>query len=313
MSKIFDALNKNPGQLPDLGIWALSEEFKEKMAAVDSAAEIPANLLDPEPLPGPESLPEPMAVPAPAPSESVSAVGIRTMPVQITKESPLFPYDGDHWHAAEQYRVARTKIVQHPRQPRMLVVSSATPADGKTLTAINLAAALAMKGEGNVLLADADFRLSAVHDRLGFPSAPGLADVLAGSASLEQSLIRTEQFPSLYVLPAGARPRNPTEILASSRWRALCELFASSFKYVILDSPPIGAVADYELIQAACDGVLLVVRPDHTARTPCFQAIKAVPKEKFIGVILNCVPEWFLSRQYRYSEYGYDAYQTNAK
>lgn len=307
MSKVFDALNKNPGQLPDLGIWALCEEFKDKMAAVDTAAEPPANL------PKPEPLPETTPAQAPDSLEAVSTVGIRTMPVRISQESPLFPYNGEHWQAAEQYRVARTKIVHHPRQPRMLVVSSATSADGKTLTAINLAAAMAMKGEGNVLLADADFRLSAVHDRLGFPSTPGLAEVLAGSASLEQSLIRTEQFPSLYVLPAGSPPRNPTELLASSRWRALCELLGRSFKYVILDSPPIGAVADYELIQAVCDGVLLVIRPDHTARQPCFQAIQAVPKEKFIGVLLNCVPKWFLSREYRYSDYGYGTYQPNAK
>ena len=288
MSKIFDALNKNPGQLPDLRIWALREEFKTKMDA-DTAA-------------------EPLGATTPAQAtespEAVSPAGIRTMPVRIAQESPLFPYDGEHWQAAEQYRIARTKIVYHPRQPRILVVSSATPVDGKTLTAINLAAAMALKGEGNVLLVDADFRLSSVHERLGFPSSPGLADVLAGSASLEQSVIRTEQFPSLYVLPAGARPRNPTELLASSRWGALCELLGRSFRYVILDSPPIGAVADYELIQAMCDGVVLVVRPDHTARKPCFHAIQAVPKEKLIGVLLNYVPKWPLSREYRYDAYG---------
>src|ERR1017187_1976150 len=298
MSKLFDALNKNPGQLPDLGIWALSEEFKDKMAVVDTAGERAASR------PKTEPLAEATPAQAPEPPEAVSTVGIRTMPVRITQESPLFPYEGDHGQAAEQYRIARTKIVHHPSQPRMLVVSSSTPADGKTLTAINLAAAMAMKGEGNVLLADADFRLSAVHERLGFPSGPGLADVLAGSASLEQSLIRTEQFPSLYVLPAGAQPRNPTELLASSRWRALCELLGRSFRYVVLDSPPVGAVADHELIQAVCDGVLLVVRPDHTARKPCFQAIKAVQKKKFMGFLLNCVPKWSLSRKYRHSDYG---------
>ncbi len=298
MSKVFDALNKNSGQLPGLGIRALREEFKNNPAPSETIAESPT--IPPEPLP------EATRTQVADSPEVVFTAGIRTMPVRITQESPLFPYDGNHWQAAEQYRIARTKIVHHPSHPRMLVVSSSTPADGKTLTAINLAAALAIKGEGSVLLADADFRLSAMHDRLGLPSEPGLADVLAGSASLEQSLIRTEQFPMLYVLPAGARPRNPTELLASSRWRALCELLGRSFKYVVFDSPPVGAVADYELIQAVCDGVLLVVRPDHTARKPCFQAIKAVPKEKFIGVLLNCVPKWFLRREYRYSDYGYE-------
>jgi capsular exopolysaccharide synthesis family protein len=299
MSKVFDALNKNSGQLHGLGIKALREEFKNNAATGDATAESPA--IPPKLEPLPDTTPAQVA----DSPETVFTDGIRTMPVRITRESPLFPYDGNHWQAAEQYRIARTKLVQHPSHPRMLVVSSSTPADGKTLTAVNLAAAMAIKGEGNVLLADADFRLSALHDRLGLPSGPGLADVLADSASLEQSLIRTEQFPRLYVLPAGTRPRNPTELLASSRWRALCELLSRSFKYVIFDSPPVGAVADYELIEAMCDGVLLVVRPDHTARKPCFQAIKAVPKEKLIGVILNCVPKWFLGREYGYNNYGY--------
>jgi protein-tyrosine kinase len=323
MSKIFDALNKDPRQLPEVGIWSLSETFKEKVTALESAGNVPADFPNPEPLL--EALPAPIAAtpvaiapvaqPAPDAPKETPALGIRTMPVRITKESPLFPYEGDHWQAAEQYRVTRTKIVHHPLQPRMLVVSSATPADGKTLTAINLAAAMAMKGEGNVLLADADFRLSSVHDRLGFPSSPGLADVLSGEASLEQSLIQAEQFPGLYVLPAGTRPKNPTEVLTSSRWRALCGILRSSFRYIILDSPPIGAVADYELIQAECDGVLLVIRPDHTSRKPCFQAIKAVPQDKLVGVLLNCVPKWFMSRDCHYSEYnyGYGSRQTNEK
>src|ERR1035441_3290414 len=107
MSKIFDALNKNPGQLPDLGIWALSEEFKDKMAAVDTAVEPAASL------PKTEALAEATPAQAPEPPEAVSTEGIRTMPVRITQESPLFPYDGHHWQAAEQYRIARTKIVQH--------------------------------------------------------------------------------------------------------------------------------------------------------------------------------------------------------
>jgi capsular exopolysaccharide synthesis family protein len=309
MSKIFDALNKKPGQIPDLGLSALWKEFGPKMSSPD-VVDAPSPIQQPTPEPEPLSAPvqaEHVEVPKePAASLDTSAPAIRTLPLRISLNSPLFPYDGAHWQAAEQYRMARTKILQHPRQSHMIVVSSATTADGKTLTAINVAGALALKGEGDVLLVDADFRRSTVQERLGLPAECGLAQVLAGSATLDQALIRAEQFPKLFILPAGATPRNPTELLGSSRWRTLCHGLSRSFRYVVMDSPPIGAVADYELIQAVCDGVLLVVRPDHTGRKLCFQALQAIPAEKLVGVLLNCVPKWF-GRDYHYSSY-YGAY-----
>jgi Mrp family chromosome partitioning ATPase len=86
------------------------------------------------------------------------------------------------------------------------------------------------------------------------------------------------------------------------------------FRYVIIDSPPVGAVADYELIQAACDGVILVLRPDFTNRHLCQSALEFVPKAKFLGVLLNCVPDWsparYVGSDYYYSgEKGYGSSQ----
>lgn len=311
MSKIFDALNKKPGQIPDLELSKLWNQRESGRNSTQIAAEPAVNQpKTPERKPEleictapPQEIVEP-AVDATASAEAAPV--IRTLPLQIPVNSPLFPFDGEHWEAAEQYRMARTKIVQHPRQPHVLVISSASPSDGKTLTAINMAGALALKGEGNVVLVDADLRLSAVEERLGFPTGPGLTDVLTGSATLDEALIRAEQFPKLYILRAGTVPRNPTELLGSFRWRSLCDALRASFRYVVMDSPPIGAVADYELIQAVCDGVLLVIRPDHTGRKICMRAIQTIPGDKFIGVLLNCVPEWF-GRKSHYSSY-YGAY-----
>jgi Mrp family chromosome partitioning ATPase len=85
------------------------------------------------------------------------------------------------------------------------------------------------------------------------------------------------------------------------------------FRYVIIDSPPVGAVADYELIQAVCDGVILVLRPDLTNRHLCQSALDFVPKDKFLGVLLNCVPDWSPGR-YAGSDYYYSgekAYGSN--
>jgi len=289
MARIFDALNRKSGDGADPVLAALVREFQAESAAAAQPMEVPL-------APGSPVFRSPQP----------DGAAIRTLPLSIPLQSPLLPFDGENGHAAEQYRIARTRIIQHPRQPRMIVVSSAGPADGKTLCSINLSGALALKTEGNVLLVDADFRRCAVHERLGLPAFPGLSDVLAGACPLEETLVRAEQFPNLYILPAGGPSKNPTELLDTSRWRALAKVLRAVFHFVIVDSTPIAAVADYDLIEAVCDGVLLVARPDHTVRKACLQAIAAIPKDKLVGVLLNCVPNWFLTRpHYHYGAYYY--------
>ena len=189
-------------------------------------------------------------------------------------------------------------------QPRLIVISSPDSGDGKSVTAINIAGALALKSEGQVLLVDADLRKSTIHAQLGLPESPGLAEVLAGECTPEEALVHTREFPNLYVVSAGTPPRNPVELLDSERWRALCAKFRDMFRYVIIDSPPVGTVADYELIQAVCEGVILVVRPDFTNRNLCRSALDFVPKAKFLGVLLNCVPDWSPAK-YAGSKYYY--------
>src|SRR6185437_2893157 len=94
--------------------------------------------------------------------------------------------------------------------------------DGKTVSAINLAGALSLRDNVNVLLIDGDFRRPNIAATLGLPNSPALADALTGECSLGQAMIRVEQFPNLYVLPAGEVKRNPTELLDSEPWKAAC-------------------------------------------------------------------------------------------
>ena len=124
-----------------------------------------------------------------------------------------------------------------------------------------------------------------------------------GTCRLEDAIVRLEQFPNLCVLPSGKPTAHPTELLDSNRWTALCASVRQQFKFVILDTPPIAAVADYDLIDAQCDGVVLVVRPDHTDRKLCMQAIDIVPKDRLLGVVLNCVRDWFLWKTQDYYSY----------
>jgi len=140
-----------------------------------------------------------------------------------------------------------------------------------------------MKSEGRVLLVDADLRKSAIHSQLGFPESPGLTDVLQGTCPLEAGIVRVQELPNFFVMPAGIRAANPAELLDSARWKELASRLRSLFRYVVLDSPPAGAVADYDLIQAVCDSVILVIRPDHTSRPLCKKALETVPKAKFLA------------------------------
>jgi receptor protein-tyrosine kinase len=216
----------------------------------------------------------------------------RTVALRVAAPSPLLPFGEGQWRPSEQYRILRTKIVHHPIDPRLIVVTSPGPGDGKSVTAINSAAALSLKSESRVLLLDGDLRKSAMDRLLGLPESPGLSEVLVGAAMLEDAIVRTREFPNLYILGAGKASVNPVELLDSSVWRGVCSRLREQFRYVVVDSPPVGAVADYELIQEACDGVILVVRPDYTHRDLCKRALDVIPKAKFLGVLMNCVPEW---------------------
>ena len=230
----------------------------------------------------------------------------RTVQMKLSSSVPVFPFDGSDIRAAEQYRMIRTRIVQSPQRPRLIAVSSSSPGDGKTITSVNIAAALSLNNSGPVLLIDADFRRSRIAKVLGIEPGPGLNEVLSGTCELGDVIMRMEQFPNLYVVVAGNGWENAAELLDSPRWAAVCSKCRDQFQYTLVDTPPIAAVADYDLIQAAMDGIIVIVRPDHSRRAICLEAIKAVPQNKMLGIVLNCVDDWFLwkNRDYYYSSYA---------
>jgi capsular exopolysaccharide synthesis family protein len=266
MSKIFEALRKAEGELAEVARAVLGEP------AADSP-EIQAD----------------------------HNQTVRLVAIDLAPGAPLLPFGRSDDEASEQYRIIRTKINHHPKQPRIVLVSSPMTGDGKTISAINLAAALSLQEDIRVLLLDCNFRRSSVTKLLGIAATPGLGEVLRGEADLEAALVQIEQFPNLYVLPPGTMSTGSAELLATARWRSLMERCRTEFRFVILDAPPIGAVAECELLQLACDGIVLVVRQDHTNRHLWRRTLQTVPKEKQIGVILNCVKNWFLWKTHKYS------------
>lgn len=276
MSKIYEAMARSEGGVTDqiLPELRLGNTVDETAHAQQHYRAAPAAPVAP-------------AVPIP------EGDSVRTARIEIPPTSPVLPFDNTHPGASELYRMIRTKVAQDARAPRTIVVTSPGPGDGKTVTAINVAGALSLKSAA-VLLIDGDLRKPTIHRNVGVPQDPGLADVLQGSSTLEQALVRSEQLPNLYILPAGDRNANPAELLDSTAWRALAARVRKEFDYAMIDSPPIAAVADYDLIQAVCDVVMLVVRPDHTPRKLCLQALRTVPKEKLMGTVVNYAEPWLL-------------------
>ena len=210
------------------------------------------------------------------------------------EDSPLLPFHSEHTAAVEQYRIIRTKLRSSTRPCQLLAISSPSSGDGKTVTSINLAATLSLKDNFRVLLVDADLHRSSIAAALDIASSPGLSDVASGAIDLDAALVRAEQFPNLFLLPAGGAVENATELLDSERWRLLIAEIRARFDCVIFDAPPVAAVADYDLLEQACDGVVMVLRPAHSDRKACIQAFKAASKEKLLGVVLNAVENCWL-------------------
>ena len=163
MSNIFEAVNKGKGELAD---------FMLPMVGVQNESSAPCQQGTSESEPA-----QPVRIANPAPAAPVPDAffprQIRTLRLRIAAPSPLLPFEDNRSHASEQYRMLRTKISQHPKQPRLIVVSSAASRDGKTTTAVNMAGALALKNEAKVVLLDADLRKSTIHLQLGLPERPG--------------------------------------------------------------------------------------------------------------------------------------------
>jgi capsular exopolysaccharide synthesis family protein len=298
MSNLYEALSRGQSEFPDVQVDHLLDR------SFTTAGSDAVGLQEPAP-------DAPDRHPAEPPIEEKSANddiwrSVKTLPLRVAASSPLFPFDGSHWRGGEEYRILRTRILQHPLKPQMLVITSICPNDGKTVTVINLSGALALKSDARVLLIDGDFRRSSVSKALGLPATPGAAEVLKGECGIFDAIIQADQIPHLYVLPAGETQMNPAELLDSPNWAALCATCRTHFAHIVVDSPPMGPVADFDLLKAACDGIIVVARPDHTNRDLCLKSLQNCAADKMIGIVVNGLRGWLLdqSRSAYGSYYG---------
>ncbi|MCC6408249.1 MAG: CpsD/CapB family tyrosine-protein kinase [Planctomycetes bacterium] len=174
---------------------------------------------------------------------------------------------------AEQYRTLRNSIVAlNPESaPRTVVLTSALRGEGKTVTSVNLAVALAEMPNTRVLIVDANLHHPGVERIIGMPRRQGLSELLSGRLSLDQA-VRPLSIPGVSILGAGATPKNPSELLASDRLKIVLSQLKQRFNYVLLDAPEALAISDATLLGAIADGVLLVVRLATTPRQYVEQA-----------------------------------------
>ncbi len=209
---------------------------------------------------------------------------------------------------AEQYRKLRAQILPAMRQTAKstLMVTSADVGEGKSITAVNLAIALAMEIDHTVLLVDADLRKPSIHTYLGIRVDWGLSEYLQGLVSISDCLIKTG-IGRLVLLPAGKPPPNSAELLSSNRMKKLAQEMKHRYndRHIIYDSPPILACADTISLCSHADGILLVIQAARTSEKTVKEALALLPGKPILGVVYNNVPDFMCTSPYPHDYYRY--------
>ncbi len=232
---------------------------------------------------------------------------IEEVPFRAATDSLLIDSARPHEAPMEEFRTLRTRL-NHMKslQPiYSVVVTSPSPAEGKSLTAANLALAESHLAGNNVLLADFDFRRPLMHTMFGLDRSPGITDYLLGKAPLHKC-IRKLAGTSLYVMPAGEAVINPLELLNLREVKLLMDRLPSLFNWIILDSPPLLFAADANLLSTLCHGTLLVVRIGHTTIDSVTRAMQSLCNNNVLGIVVNGARRGELYSKYTY----YHSYYT---
>jgi capsular exopolysaccharide synthesis family protein len=234
--------------------------------------------------------------------EFISLPGLGTIPYdRNAPRQPLVSADG-HSTRAEAFRKLRTNLQfsQVDDPPRIIVVTSSVPGEGKTNTAINLALSLA-EGGVSTCLVDGDLRRPCVAPVFGLVQDAGLTTVLIGQARLED--VMQEVAGGLSVLASGAVPPNPAELLASARMDEVLRELADMYQVVIVDTAPLLPVADTVGLASFAQGALLVVRAAKTSRDQVRVATEALERVgvRVLGTVFSMAP---VSKGGRYGGYG---------
>ena len=225
----------------------------------------------------------------------------RVIPFDPLPEALLINPSKPRATPAEEFRSLRTRLnhLQSIQPLHTLVVTSPSPAEGKSFTAMNLAVAQAQLAEKRVLLGDFDFRRPSVDRTFRLTGQSGVTDYLEGKVRIGEIINRVGD-SNLYVMPAGSPVANPLELLNLRECKALMEALRSHFDWVILDTPPLLFAADANLLATMTDGTVLVVRIGATTYDSVNRAMQSLCENNILGVVVNGARRGELYSKYSY-------------
>ena len=215
----------------------------------------------------------------------------------------LFVHSHPKSSVAECCRSVRTNLLfMSPDRPlHKLLITSSSPQEGKTTTAISLGIAMAQSGN-RVLVVDTDMRRPRLHRAFGVSNEVGLSTAVVGETKIE-ACVKSTDVPNLWVLPCGPVPPNPAEMLHAERFREIVAALAGKYDRILFDSPPLAAVADAAVLSTLVDGALLVLKAGKTTHEVAKRAVASLQavNAPIAGVVLNDLD--LESREYSYYYY----------
>jgi protein-tyrosine kinase len=233
---------------------------------------------------------------------------VREVPFNPAPEAVLIDSSRPQEAPSEEFRSLRTRLnhLQNLQPIHKVVVTSPSPAEGKSFAAANLALAESHMAGNLTLLVDFDFRRPVVHNLFQIERTPGATDYLLGNAPLAACMKRVAG-TNLYLMPAGTAVKNPLELLNLREVRTLFEELPKVFNWIILDSPPLLFSADANLLGTLADGTILVVRIGSTTIDTVHRAMQSLCENNVLGIVVNGARagELYSKYTYYYSKYGY--------
>src|ERR1035437_4511132 len=279
MSNIFDALQRaeaeNAGvEGPGLALATellRSAEQKMRGSALNAGQQPSVDAFDAHP-------------PAPA-TEDMERCPV--LPVSIRQESRLVSIAEEGSLGAEKFRflAVRLRQLRQNRPLKKILITSTIPQEGKSTVATKLAYTLARRSQHKTLLLEGDLRRPTMANKFGVGKIPGLCEWLGGQT--ESINIYKLESLGLWILPAGAAPQNPLELMQSGKLSLLMEQLEAWFDWIVIDSPPVLPLADASLWSRLADGILLVTRKGTTEKQQLKRGLEAIEKSKVLGALVN--------------------------
>lgn len=216
----------------------------------------------------------------------------RELEMLVPANSRLVALSAPETPAAEAFRLlgVRFRHLRTERAIKKVLVTSTTPEEGKSTIAGNLACTMARAEGQRTLLIDGDLRRPALSKTFGLSDAHGLCEYLRGESRITESIYHLSR-PGIWVLPAGAIPANPLELMQSKKLATLLQQLNTWFDWIIIDSPPVVPLADTSIWARLADGTLLVTRTGHTKKGHLQKGLEVLDPNKLIGALLNSSTE----------------------